>query len=131
MEKELRNIVGVTGNYSNVPTSITSAASVVTVVNGLSITKTADKNIWADGVLTYTIVVTNDADKTYETPTITDVLDTNLIDFVEGSVTIDGVSATSSNHNYNSATSTLTVNLEDITVSSSKTVKFRVKMKNV
>lgn len=45
MEKELRNIVGATGNYSNVPTSITSAASVVTVVNGLSITKTADKNI--------------------------------------------------------------------------------------
>lgn len=131
MEKELRNTVYSVGNYNSVPTSITSVASVVTIVDGLSITKTADKEMWADGVLTYTIVVTNDADQTYETPVLTDVLDTSLIEFVNGSVTIDGVEATSSEYKYESGTGTLTINLQNIVTSSSKTVKFQVSKKTI
>lgn len=131
MEKELKNTARAVGNYNSVPTSITSAASVVTMVNGLSITKTADKNIWADETLTYTITITNDADETYETPIITDVLDKELVEFIDGSVTIDSAVATSNEYKYDSNTGTLTINLQDIATSSSKTVKFQVTKKTI
>lgn len=51
------------------------------MINGLSITKNSDKSIWADGNLTYTIVVTNETEKAYTNPVVTDKLDNNLIKF--------------------------------------------------
>lgn len=129
MEKELRNTVGAKGNYNSIPTSITSVASVVTMVEGLSITKTADKLVWADGELTYTIVITNDADQTYENVVVTDILNTTLVELVDKSVTIDSVQATTGEYEYNDGT--LTVNINDIVASESKTVTFKVTKKNI
>lgn len=126
METELSNTVRAVGNYNDVPTSITS---VVTMISGLTITKTADKPVWADGNLTYSIVINNQAEKDYVTPEITDVLD-SLIDFVPESVTIDGVQAETSSYSYNEGTKTLTINLDDITAGKSKTVTFQVKKKS-
>ncbi len=51
MEKELRNIVTALGNYNDIPTSISSPVLVTTIISGLTITKSADKSIWADGPL--------------------------------------------------------------------------------
>lgn len=130
METELSNTVRAVGNYNNVPTSITSAVSVVTMISGLTITKTADKPVWADGNLTYSIVINNQAEKDYVTPEITDVLDSNLIEFVPESVTVDGVKAETSSYSYNEGTHTLTINLDDITSGESKTVTFQVKKKS-
>ncbi len=127
METQLTNAVSVEGNYNAVPLSITSDVLVVTMLNGLTVTKKADKMMWADGNLTYTIVVTNDAEETFTTPIITDNLDKNLITFVNGSVTIDGNSASSDKYNYDESTGKLTINLEDITASSSRTITFQVK----
>ena len=129
MEKELRNTVGAKGNYNSIPTSITSVASVVTMVEGLSITKTADKLVWEDGELTYTIVITNDADQTYENVVVTDILNTTLVELVDKSVTIDSVQATTGEYEYNDGT--LTVNINDIVASESKTVTFKVTKKNI
>lgn len=129
METELSNTVRAVGNYNDVPTSITSAVSVVTMISGLTITKTADKPVWADGNLTYSIVINNQAETDYVTPEITDVLD-SLIDFVPESVTIDGVQAETSSYSYNEGTKTLTINLDDITAGKSKTVTFQVKKKS-
>lgn len=129
METELSNTVRAVGNYNDVPTSITSAVSVVTMISGLTITKTADKPVWADGNLTYSIVINNQAEKDYVTPEITDVLDSNLIEFVPESVTVDGVKAETSSYSYNEGTHTLTINLDDITSGKSKTVTFQVKKK--
>lgn len=129
MERELRNTVGAKGNYNSIPTSITSVASVVTMVEGLSITKTADKLVWADGELTYTIVITNDADQTYENVVVTDILNTTLVELVDKSVTIDSVQATTGEYEYNDGT--LTVNINDIVASESKTVTFKVTKKNI
>ena len=129
MEKELRNTVGAKGNYNSIPTSITSVASVVTMVEGLSITKTADKLVWADGELTYTIVITNNADQTYENVVVTDILNATLVEFVDKSVTIDSVQATTGEYEYNDGT--LTVNINDIVASESKTVTFKVTKKNI
>lgn len=129
MESELRNSVTSAGIYNNIPTSITSTVSVVTIIDGLYITKTADKQIWADGILTYTIIIDNQTEKVYESPKITDVLDNNLIEFINGSVTIDEVTATSSEYSYNDSEHTLTLNLEDLDPSSTKTIKFQVSKK--
>lgn len=129
METELTNTVSALGNYNNIPTTVTSLASVVTLIDGLTITKTADKPVWADGLLTYTIVVDNKATQTYTAPTITDILNTTIIDFVDGSVTIDGTSATSEEYSFDTSTNTLTVKLTDIAPSESKTITFQVKKK--
>lgn len=130
MEKILSNTVKAVGNYNDIPTSITSAATVVTMISGLTITKTADKQVWADGNLTYTIIIENKSDNSYNAPEIKDVLDENLIEFVQDSVTIDGQKASSSDYEFDSSTSTLTINLTDIAVSTSKTVTFEVSKKN-
>lgn len=129
METELSNITSSVGTYNNIPTEITSLASVVTMLNGLTITKTADKEVWADGNLTYTIVVDNKTEKAYATPVITDILDNNLITFVEDSITINDVKATSSEYTYNQDTNTLTINLTDIEPNNSTTIKFQVSKK--
>jgi len=124
METELSNVVTATGDYNNVPVTITSDASVVTMLEGLTITKSADKTVWADGYLTYTITVKNDSTETYANATITDILDTSLVTFKDGSVTIDGTQATSSEYSYTSGT--LTVNLGDVSPSGEKVVTFQV-----
>ena len=128
VETELNNAVSVLGNYNSIPTSINSDVTLVTMVSGLTVTKTADKPIWADGILTYTIIVDNKTQNTYTTPVITDMLDINLIEFVNDSVTIDGV--TSSTYTYDSESGKLEITLTDIDVNNSKTVTFKVKKKS-
>lgn len=126
---QLSNLVTAQGTYNGVPTSLTSEAVVVSLVSGLSITKAADKASWADGLLTYTITIENNAAENYVGPVITDVLDGTLVSFVADSVMIDGTKATSSQFTYDESTTTLTVNLADITPSSSREVKFQVTKK--
>lgn len=96
----LNNIVTSVGNYNNIPTSLTSNVSTVSMVEGLTLTKDADKKNWTSGDLTYTIVIDNKTDAAYENPKITDVIDDSLVEFVNDSVTINGVTATSSQYNY-------------------------------
>ena len=79
---ELNNTVTSIGNYNSVPTSLTSNTSIVNMVEGLTLTKKADKNNWVSGYLTYTITLDNDTDKPYEMPVITDILDNTLVEFV-------------------------------------------------
>lgn len=124
MEQTLTNTVRAVGNYDNIPTAITSTASVVTMISGLTITKTADKQVWAEGNLTYTIKIDNQSEKTYTEPKITDELDTTKVTFVENSVTIDGVPADTSK--YSLSSNTLTITLDDIAASNSCTVTFQV-----
>lgn len=123
---ELSNIASAVGNYNGISTSITSEAILTPLVTGLTITKTADKQSWADGPLTYTITINNQSTESYENPIITDVIDTTLINFVEESVYINGVQATSEQYSYNTETHTLTVNLSTIVATSSTTVTFQV-----
>ena len=131
METQLTNTASVLGSYNNVPTAISSQALVVSMIDGLTVTKTADKMIWADGVLTYTIVVDNQATEAYTTPIITDILDTTLVSFVEDSVTIEGVKSEASEYSYDEATGTLKINLTDIAPTEKKTVTFQVTKKGI
>lgn len=129
MENELSNLASALGNYNSIPTSITSDAVLVTMVSGLTITKSADKTIWADGALTYTIKINNQSSETYAAPVVTDILYGTLVNFVDGSVTIDGVKATESEYSYEEGTNTLKVTLADIAAGGSKTITFQVTKK--
>lgn len=130
MDRELENIASVVGTYNNLPTSMTSQALVVAMIDGLSITKSADKQSWVDGLLTYTIKIDNQATQSYENPVITDVLDNTLVNFVEDSVYIDGEKATAAQYTYDSETHTLTINLSSIEANTSSTVTFQVSKKS-
>lgn len=123
---ELNNTVTATGTYNNIPTSLTSNTSVVNMIDGLTLTKDADKKNWGSGELTYTITLENQTDTTYVSPIITDVIDNGLVKFVAGSVMINDVAATEDEYSYNEASHTLTVNLKDIAASSTTTLTFRV-----
>ena len=64
MNKELTNIATATGTYNSLPTSMTSDTSAVALIEGLTITKTADQTSWVNGPLTYTITIDNQATET-------------------------------------------------------------------
>lgn len=126
---ELNNTALATGTYNSIPTQLTSNTSIVNVIEGLSLTKTANQKNWSSGDLTYTIELDNQADETYENPVITDVIDTNLVEFLEGSVIINDTVATESQYNYDKEAHTLKITLENIAPSSKTTITFRVKKK--
>ena len=65
----------------------------------------------------------------FRSPVITDVLDNTLVEFVNDSVTIDGVKAETSKYNYDEGSHTLTVNLDDVSHSGSTTLTFLVAKK--
>lgn len=129
MENELSNTVTALGTYNSIPTSITSDAVLVTMISGLTITKSADKTVWADGALTYTIKIDNKAQETYAVPVVTDILNGSLVSFVTGSVTIDGVKAEDNEYSFDTGTNTLKVTLTDIAAGGSKTITFQVTKK--
>lgn len=126
---ELTNIAQVTGTYDNVPTSLTSNASVVNMIEGLTLTKDADQKNWSTGDLTYTITINNQTDKDYTNLTLTDVIDNTFVDFINDSLKINNQAAEASKYSYDDGTHTLTVNLDDITATSTVTLTFRVKKK--
>lgn len=126
---ELNNTATAAGIYNNIPTSITSNVSVVNIIEGLTLTKEADKQNWGSGELTYTIVIDNQTDKTYSSPIVTDVLDATLVEFVEGSVKVNDMPLDTSKYSFDDRTSTLTVNLDDVGATSETTLTFRVTKK--
>ena len=127
---ELNNTATSVGNYNNISTALTSNTSVVNIIEGLTLIKEADKTNWSGGNLKYIITVNNQTDKTYEKPVITDVIDTDLVEFINGSVTINGIEASTSQYRYNNDTQTLSVDLDDVTPSSISTLTFLVKKKD-
>ena len=48
----------------------------------------------------------------YENPTVTDVINTNLVKFLDGSVVINNTVVTSQQYNYDDPSHTLTVTLD-------------------
>lgn len=126
---ELNNTVVVQGNYNNIPTQITSNTSVVNIIEGLTLSITADKQNWVSDNLTYTITLENNAELTYTTAVITDIIDTDLVTFIDGSVEIDDAKAQPSEYNYNADTKTLTITLGDVPKDTTKKILFKVKKK--
>ena len=64
---KLSNIASVTGTYDSVATALSSETFITSMITGLTIVKTADKQNWSSGYLTYTITITNNAENPFET----------------------------------------------------------------
>lgn len=129
METELTNTATVLGNYNSVPTEISTTALVVTMLSGLTVTKSADKPVWSEGNLTYTIEINNATTESYTSPVITDILNPTLITLVKGSIKVDSTPLEESNYTFEDSTGKLTITLPDITSQSKKTVTFEVSKK--
>lgn len=129
METELTNTATVLGNYNSIPTEISTTALVVTMLSGLTVTKSADKPVWSEGNLTYTIEINNATTEDYTSPVITDILNPTLITLVKGSIKVDSTMLEESNYTFEDSTGKLTITLPDITSQSKKTVTFKVSKK--
>lgn len=129
MEKELTNTATVLGNYNSIPTEISTQALVVTMLSGLTVTKSADKPVWSEGNLTYKIEINNATEEPYTSPIITDILNPTLISLVKGTIKVDDVILEEEKYTYEEITGKLTINLSDITAQSKKTITFEVSKK--
>ena len=93
------------------------------MIAGLTILKTADKQNLASGNLQYTITITNGAQNTFETPTITDILDPTLIKLVKDSVEVDGKKV---EYTYDETTGELKIVLDTIATETNSVITFQV-----
>lgn len=124
-EITLTNNASIEANYGEESSPVTFSSNDVTttIIEGLTITKAADKSYWVDGPLTYTIEVNNTSGAALSGGVITDILNTSLVTFsTTYGVQING-SATS-NYTYNDGT--LKVTLPDIANTEKATVTFQV-----
>ena len=104
---QFTNTAQASGYVDSVATALTGAVT-IRIVEGLLLTKTADKASWADGLLTYTITIDNtDGTDPFTGVIVTDVLDPAVVALVDGSVTIDGTAST--DYTYDPVTGELVV----------------------
>ncbi len=122
----LKNLASIDGTYDNVLTTIVTPEISTNLISGFTATKTADKELWANGYLTYTIVVTNNAESNLETPALSDILDPEWVILVENSVLVDDAEAT---YTYDDQSGKLTVELPTLEAGTSVEVIFQVAKK--
>ena len=104
---QFTNTAQAAGFVDSVATALTGAVT-IRIVEGLLLTKTADKASWADGLLTYTITIDNtDGTDPFTGVIITDVLDPAMVVLIDGSITVDGT--TSADYTYDPVTGELVV----------------------
>ena len=126
---ELENTVTSIGTYNNVLTLLTSNKTVVNMINEIGLIKSVDKVNWGTGNLTYTLKITNQTDTTYTGSIITDIIDTKLVDFITGSLIINGIKANSNQYKYDNLSNTLTINLDNIMHYQVQILRFSVRKK--
>lgn len=100
METELTNTATVLENYNSIPTEITSTVLVVTMLSGLTVTKSADKPVWSEGNLTYKIEINNATTESYISPVITDILNPTLITLVKDTIKVDDIPLENSQYTF-------------------------------
>ena len=124
----LLNQAGALGSYNDQSLSLSSNLVSVIMTDGLSLTMTADQMVWADGVLTYTLVLSNaSGEYAYVGPVITSVLDPTLVTLVDESVVLDGTTLVlDTDYTFDAVSGTLTVNLDDVEIGASSTLSFQV-----
>lgn len=122
----LVNSASVSGTYNLSPLSIQSNTVITKIVSGLTVKKEVDKQEWIEGNLTYTITIQNNAENSFVSPVLVDVLDPNLVKLEANSVQVNGVNT---NYTYEEASGKLSINLEEITVGGTSVITFRVQQK--
>lgn len=124
-EVSLINKVDIAGNFGEGSSPVTFSSNDVTttIIEGLTVTKAADKTYWVNGPLTYTLTVTNNSGGKLASGIITDALDTSLVSLNE---TYGVYINSSKTENYTYTGGTLTINLPELADSSTTTITFQV-----
>lgn len=129
MAQTLTNQVDIAGQYGNPASAINFSSTPVstTIVSNLTVTKSADKTNWVDGPLTYTVIVTNNSGSALSNGTLTDKIDTTLVDFNETyGVQLDG----STYETYTYSSGNLQITLPDLDDGKTTTITFQVTRKS-
>ncbi len=101
-----KNTAVADGIVNSLPTDLTGIVT-IHLVNGLTMTKSADKQSWANGELTYTLEIDNTlGTEDYTGITVSDVLDPAVVVLVTDSVEKDGVIQ---DYTYNDTSGLLTI----------------------
>ena len=117
----------VTGKINNLDTTITSNIISVEVPSSqLSISKLANKNIWSDGILKYSITITNNSNSNIINGTFKDVINPKYANVIASSVLVNNNSYACT---YNKATGQLEINNLNINVNEIVTVTYSVSKK--
>lgn len=115
----------VTGKINNLDTTITSNIISVEVPSStLSISKLANKNIWSDGILKYSIIITNNSNIT--NGIFKDVINPKYANVIPSSVLVNNSSYP---FTYNKATGQLEINNLNINANEIVTVTYSVSKK--
>lgn len=127
-EKKVSNQADIEATYGDTGTPISFSSNLVTttIVEGISVVKSADKTYWVDGPLTYTIVVTNNSGISLSGGTLSDTLDTSVSFDMDYGVFLND----SKTSDFEYTAPTLKVNLPTLEDSQSATIKFRVTKPN-
>lgn len=120
----LTNQADFTGTYGAAENPVTFSSNQVstTIIQGLTATKTADKEFWIDGPLLYTIQIQNSSGDTFSKGVLKDTLDSIVTLDTAFGVKIND-SATS-DFTFNGGV--LSVNLPDMADGGTLTVTFQV-----
>jgi len=113
----------INGTYNSLPLSVTSNAVVTQLLSQITLVKSADKQIWADGELTYSVTITNNEAEAFSDIVFTDILDITKMTLVANSVQFNGSDIA---YTYDGASGTLSVDIPTLETTESGTVTFRV-----
>lgn len=112
-------------------TQVTGESSVTVELENIWFSKSVDKAVWTEGLLTYTINVRNDGDLvTPPGPDFTDVviqdtIDVNIAEFLMETITFTPIGSGTVT-SYVPETGVLTLSLQDIAVGDTVTITFQV-----
>lgn len=124
----LSSLAGAQGTYNGQSLALSSDLLSIVMTDGLALTMTADQMVWADGVLTYTVVLANaSGEYPYVAPVVSSVQDPSLVTLVADSVILDGIELVlDTDYTFDDVTGTLAVNFDDIAIGNSSTLSFQV-----
>lgn len=131
-ERTLTNYAEMEGTFGIIPFEDEKSTEVSVTLVELPFTKTADREVWFSGELTFTLTVSN-SDNTESLPdvVISDTLDTTMFDYIPDSVVVmfDGVALTlGTDYTVDYTAPVLEVTfLVDIPAASVATISFRGK----
>lgn len=125
-DRFLLNTAFIEGSYDDTPFDDKTTELSVLLAD-VTVTKTADREVWFQGELTLTITVNNEGDGKLTALVITDTLDTTKFLFVPNSLTIeiDGTPVASPDYDYNDATGKLTVRIPEVPANEIAVITFR------
>lgn len=108
---------------------IDDTSTVSVTIDDVWFSKKADKEVWNNGLLTYTIEVRNEGDPDIPDPNLTDITITDMIDIVNTRLLVDKITFTpvgAGTATYNSTTGSLEITLNDIPPGQTVEISFPV-----